>query len=144
ILKQVVVLFFCFVLIAHAARGQKVEEKSVPADIRSVAKAQLDGHAVGLWVLDKARDKYVASVLNETLFRTVEISLSGKWLATTDALQENKVPTAVMKAIQEKYMAKGFEASNYQFVRDSKAGLFYSVELTSDERDLYLTLSEKG
>lgn len=142
-LKKIVLSFFCLVLVAHATLGQKVEEKNVPADIRSVATAQLNGH-VDLWILDKARNKYVASVMNEAVFRPVEISLTGKWLATTDALPESKIPTVVMKTIREKYLNKGFEGSNYQFVRDSKAASFYSVELISDDGDIYVKLNEKG
>src|SRR5690606_33989292 len=136
--------FFCLLTVTNTVLGQKVDEKNVPADIRAVARVQHEGNAVGLWVLDKSRDRYVASVLEETHFRTVEISLAGKWLTTTDALQEKNGPAAVMKTVREKYLTEGFEASNYLFVRDSKGGDFYSVELTSDTSDVYLTLTEKG
>ena len=146
-IKKIIFVLLCFVSISPAAQAQAIDEKGVPANIRSVAEDHLGEDPVSLWVLDRNRDKYVATVLIETRFRTVEISLSGKWIATTDALPEAKVLQVVKQTIQEKYATRGFEISNisnYQFVRDSSGTSFYSAEMTSDDQDLYVTFNSKG
>lgn len=141
-LRNIIINLSFLVAMANVSHAQKVDEQSVPAPIRAVAAQHHNGDKVTLWVLDRNRNKYVATALNETSFRTVEIGLDGQWLATTHALPEHKVPGPVMKTVREQYPR--YEGSNYLLVNDSKDGRFYSVELTSDDRDLYLRLNEAG
>lgn len=142
-LRKVILALFCFAFCSQVALAQKVDEKTVPTSIRTAASKHLDGNVVSFWVLDKSRNKYVATVLTKTLFRTVEVSLAGKWIATTDALLESRLPPQVLKSLQDKYVSKGYESSNFQFIRDD-TGTYYSAEVSSDDRDLFIILSENG
>lgn len=142
-IKKICVAVFCFMPFV-SGMAQTVDEKEVPSNVRSVVAEHIAGHPVSLWVKDKNRDKYVATVLSENMLRIVEVSMSGKWIATTDGLMESKVPSVVMKTIQEKYVSKGYEASNFQFVRESDGTNFYGADMSSEDRDLFVTFSLKG
>jgi hypothetical protein len=137
---------YSFLLLLHigaAAYAQQVKEAEVPANIRTVVAQQNDKEPVTLWVLDKNRKKYIASVIRVPVLRNIEVSLGGKWLRTTDALSPDKLPASVMKTVRTDFLDKGYEGSNYIFIQEP-AGKRYAVDLSSDDDDLHLVLDPSG
>jgi hypothetical protein len=76
---------------------------------------QNDKQPVTLWVLDKNRKKYIASVIRVPVLRNIEVSLGGKWLRTTDALSPDKLPASVMKTVRTDFLDKGYEGQQLHF-----------------------------
>lgn len=137
---------FSFLLLLHigaAVCAQQVKEGEVPVNIRTVVAQQNDKQPVTLWVLDKNRKKYIASIIHVPVLRNIEVSLDGKWLRTTDALSPDKFPAAVIQTLRADFLNKGYEGSNYVFIQEP-ASKRYAVDLSSDDEDLHLVLDPSG
>ena len=137
---------FSLLLLLHigaAACAQQVKEADVPANIRTVAAQQSDKQPITLWVLDKNRKKYIASIIRVPVLRNIEVSLDEKWLRTTDALSPDKFPTVVMNTVRTNFLDKGYDGSNYIFIQEP-ASKRYAVDLSSDDEDLHVVLDSSG
>ena len=95
-----------------------------------------------MWVLEKKREKYVASVISNTAVRGIEISLNGQWLETTEGVPPTNVPAAVMKAAKEGFPA--FELSNFFYNTAPDIAPYYSIDASSDDEDLTLSIAPDG
>lgn len=129
--------------IGTAAFAQQVKESEVPANIRAVVTQQSDKQPITLWVLDKNRKKYIASIIRVPVLRNIEVSLDGKWLRTTDALSPDQFPSVVMHTVRESFLNKGYEGSNYIYIQEP-ANKRYAVDLSSDDEDLHVVLDSAG
>ena len=69
-----------FISVCCVCRAQQIKEAEVPANVKTVAAKQSNGQPVTMWVLDKKRGKYIASVISTTAVAGIEISLDGKWI----------------------------------------------------------------
>jgi hypothetical protein len=134
---------FLMLLYIGEACAQQVKEADVPANIRIVVAQQSDKQPITLWVLDKNRKKYIASIIRVPVLRNIEVSLDGKWLRTTDALSPDKFPAAVMNTVQTGFLDKGYKGSNYTFIQEP-ASRRYAIDLSSDDEDLHLVLDPSG
>ena len=134
---------FFLLCIGTATWAQQVKEDEVPANIRTVATQQSDKHPITLWVLDKNRKKYIASIIRVPVLRNIEVSLDGKWLRTTDALSPDQFPPVVMRVVRESFLDKGYDGSNYIYIQEP-ASKRYAVDLSSDDEDLHVVLDPSG
>lgn len=124
------------------AAAQQIKDSEVPANVKAVASKQADSHPVTMWVLDKKRGKYIASVISNTTFKGIEISLDGKWIETTEGLQVASVPEPVIKAATEGFPS--FELSNFSYITSPGRPPYYVIDASSDEEDLTLSIDPNG
>ena len=100
-----------FLILSSMCLAQQIKESEVPASVKSVALKQNNNQPITMWVLDKNRNKYVASFISNTAVRGIEISLDGKWLETTEGVFPDKMPAAVMKTAKDGF--PGYELDNF-------------------------------
>jgi len=74
-MKTIPVLLVLLVL-SIACAAQQVKESEVPANVKAVASKQSNNQPVTMWVLDKKRNKYVASVITQTAVQGIELDLT--------------------------------------------------------------------
>lgn len=142
-MKRCIVFLLLLLLLHHLSNAQKVAEKEVPANIVLAAKARAGGSPVTMWVRDQNRNKYIATVISPRQFMLIEVSMKGQWLGTQNALKEADFPAVPMKTIREKYLNKGYEASNYVFIEEP-GRTYYTVDVSSDDEDLAVELDGNG
>lgn len=126
-------------LFTHA---QQIKESEVPANVKATALKQNDNQPTTMWVLDKKRGKYIASVMSNTAMRVIEISLDGKWIETTDAVLPPKMPAVVLNAAKKDYGS--YELDNFFYVTSPDTAPYYSIDASSDDEDLTLKISPDG
>lgn len=95
-----------------------------------------------MWVLDKKRGKYVASLISNTSMKGVEISLDGKWIETTEAILPTNLPAPVMKVAKDN--CPGYELDNFFLITAPGKAPHYSVDASSDEEDITLSIDPTG
>ena len=122
--------------------AQQIKDSEVPANVKAVALKQANSQPVTMWVLDKKRGKYIASVISRTTFKGIEISLDGKWIETTEGLQASNVPGPVIKAAVDGFPS--FELSNFFYITSPDKSAYYAIDASSDEEDLRLSIDPNG
>src|SRR5688572_23781546 len=139
-MKTIPVLLF--LLVSFACTAQQIKESEVPSNVKSVALKQSNNQPVTMWVLDKKRGKYVASVISQTTVQGIEISLDGKWIETTSGVLPPNVPAAVMNAAKEGF--PGYELDNFFYITTPDKSPYYTINASSDEEDLMLSIDPNG
>src|SRR5688500_6604748 len=140
-MKTIPVLLVLLVL-SIACAAQQVKGSEVPANVKAVASKQSNNQPVTMWVLDKKRGKYVASVISQTAVQGIEISLDGKWIETTSGVLPPNVPAAVMNAAKEGF--PGYELDNFFYITTPDKSPYYTINASSDEEDLTLSIEPNG
>ena len=135
-------LILVLVTLSFTSLAQQIKENEVPANVREVASAQTNSHPVTMWVLDKKRGKYVASLISDTSMKGVEISLDGKWIETTEAILPSNVPAPVMRVAKDNF--PDYELDNFFLITAPGKASHYSVDASSDDEDLTLTIDLTG
>ena len=135
-----ITLFLCSLSLLCAA--QQLKENEVPANIKTVASKQSNSQPITMWVLDKKRNKYVASVINNTAAMAIEIDLDGNWIETTAGVRPDKMPAAVMKSVDDNFSE--YELSNFFYVTAPNKSPYYTIDASSDDEDLTLSLDSTG
>ena len=138
---KLISILFLFTL-SFACVAQQINESEVPANVKTVALKQSNDQAITMWVLDKKRNKYIASVISNTAVLGIEISLDGKWIETTAGVLPEKMPAAVMKSVKESF--PGYDLSNFFHITSPNKSPYYSVDASSDDEDLTLSLDPSG
>jgi hypothetical protein len=142
-MRNCIIVFLFVLLISNPGLAQKVDEKDVPAAIISLAKSRSNGQHVMMWVRDKNRGKYIATILNDKAPLMIEINMKGEWLATSHLMLETSFPSAALKTLKETYLDKGYDASNFVFVEEP-GRLYYQVDVSSKDEDLDITFDVYG
>jgi hypothetical protein len=135
-------LLLTLLTLSFVTAAQQVKESEVPANVKAVASKENKNQPVTMWVLDKKRGKYIASVVSNTAMRGIEISLDGKWIETTEGVFPDKMPAVVMKAASEGF--PGYELSNFFYITAPGKSPYYSIDASSDDEDLTLSISPSG
>lgn len=138
---RIPVVIFLMTLCSVCA-AQQIKENEVPSTVKAIALKQSNNQPVTMWVLDKKRGKYIATIISETAVQGIEISLDGKWIETTAGVRPDKMPAAVMKAASETFPA--YELDNFFYVTAPDKAPYYSVDASSDDEDLTLTIDPDG
>ena len=81
-----------FIAICSVCTAQQIKETDVPVDVRDDSTEQSNNQPITMWVLDKKRGKYIATVVSNTAVQGIEISLDGKWIETTSGVRPDKMP----------------------------------------------------
>jgi len=140
------IVLFCFVIAlvttSHSTLAQIVKEGDVPHNVRATAVKQNKNEPVSSWVLDKNRERYVATTISVTAMRGIEISLEGDWLQTTEGVLPQKMPAAVMASAKKS--CPEFELDNFFYVTAPGAPPFYSVDASSEDEDFTLSIDPAG
>jgi hypothetical protein len=134
------VLFF--LTLSFACAAQQLKESEVPANVKAVALKQSNNQPITMWVLDKKRSKYVASVISNTAMLGIEISLDGKWLETTAGVFPDRMPAPVMKSVTDGF--PGYKHSNFYHITTPDKSPYYTIDLSSDEEDLKISIDPNG
>src|SRR5687767_5298827 len=132
-MKLLPLLLFLLTL-SFTSSGQQLKETEVPSNVKAVALKQSNNQAITMWVLDKKRSKYVASVVSNTAMLGIEIGLDGKWLETTAGVRPDEMPTAVIKTVKDGF--PGYELSNFFHVTTPGKSPYYTIDASSDDEDL--------
>jgi hypothetical protein len=135
-----VVIFF--MALCSVCTAQQIKEAEIPANVKAVALKQSSNQPVTMWVLDKKRGKYIASIVSATAVQGIEVSLDGEWIKTTSGVRPDKMPTAVMKTASEGFL--GYELDNFFYVTAPDKAPYYNVDASSDEEDLTLKIDANG
>lgn len=135
-------LVLILVALSFCSAAQQIKESEVPADVKTVASRQADGQPVTMWVLDKKRGKYIASIVSNTAVKGIEISLEGKWIETTEGVLPTRLPEPVMKAAKDGF--PGYELDNFFYITSPDKAPFYTIDASSDDEDLTLSIDESG
>lgn len=122
--------------------AQVLKEAEVPAHVKAMALKQNKNAPVQSWVLDKNRGKYIATTLTANALRGIEVSLEGKWLQTTESILPQNIPQTVMNAAKQAYPKHEF--SNLFYVTQPDKAPYYSVDASSDDEDVTLTIDPDG
>lgn len=122
--------------------GQQIKESEVPANVKATVLKQNDNQPATMWVVDKKRGKYVASVISNTAMRVIEIDLNGNWIETTEAVLPPKMPASVMNAAKKDFGS--YELDNFFYVTAPDQAPYYMIDASSDEEDLTLHISPEG
>jgi len=137
------VLSILFLLtLSFACAAQQLKEPEVPPNIKSVALKQSNNLPITMWVLDKKRNKYVASVISNTAVMGIEIGLDGKWIETTAGVLPDKMPAPVMKTVKDGF--SGYEFSNFFYITTPDKSPYYTIDASSDDEDLSLSIDPNG
>jgi hypothetical protein len=128
--------------ISFVCGAQQIKESEVPANVKAVASKQNKSQPVTMWVLDKKRGKYIASIISNTAAKGIEISLDGKWIETTEAVLPASLPASVMKAARDGF--PNYELDNFFYVTAPDKTPYYTVDASSDDEDLTLTIDPSG
>jgi len=135
-------LFLLLVAICSVCTAQQVKEADVPVGVRTIASEQSNNQPITMWVLDKKRGKYIATVISNTAVQGIEISLDGKWIETTAGVPPDKMPQPVLKTAKEGF--PGYELDNYFYITTPDKSPYYTVNASSDDEDLILSIDTKG
>lgn len=135
-------LFLILIAISFISVAQQIKEGEVPANVRDVAISQTNSQPVTMWVLDKKRGKYIATIISNTSAKGIEISLDGKWIETTEAILPPNLPSPVMKAARDSY--PDYDLDNFFLVTAPGKAPHYTVDASSDDEDLTLTIDPNG
>ena len=135
-------LVIFFMVLCSVCTAQQIKEAEVPANVKAVAVKQSNNQPISMWVLDKKRGKYIASIVTSTAVQGIEVSLDGKWIKTTSGVHPNKMPAAVMKTASESF--PGYELDNFFYVTAPDKAPYYNVDASSDDEDLTLTVDPNG
>ena len=138
---RISILLF-FVTICSVCAAQQIKESDVPANVKELALKQSSNEPITMWVLDKERNKYLATVVSTTAVMAIEISVDGKWIETTTAVFPDKMPAPVMKAATDGF--PGYELDNYFYVTTPDKSPYYIVDASSDDEGLTLSIDPKG
>jgi hypothetical protein len=130
------------VSITLISAAQQIKETEVPDNVRATAQKQNDNQPVTMWVLDKNRGKYIASIFSNTEMRIIEVSLDGKWIETTEGILPAKMPATVMNAAKKDFGA--YELDNFVYITTPDKEPYYNIDASSDDEDLTLTISPDG
>lgn len=139
-MKLIPILFL--LTLSFACAAQQIKESEVPASVKTVALKQSNGLPITFWVLDKKRNKYVASVLSNTAALGIEISLDGKWIETTAGVLPEKMPATVMKIVKESF--PGYDLSNFFHITAPDKSPYYTIDASSDDEDLTVSIDADG
>jgi hypothetical protein len=140
-MKTYILILFALTM-SFFTDAQQIKESEVPANVKAVASKQTNSQPVTMWVLDKKRGKYIASVINTTTFKGIEISLDGKWIETMEGLQAASLPAPVIKAATDGFPS--FELSNFSYITSPGNPPYYAIDASSDEEDLRLFIDPNG
>jgi hypothetical protein len=135
-------LFLILLTVSFFSFAQQIKESEVPANVKAVASKQTDSQPVTMWVLDKKRSKYIATLISNTAVKGIEISLDGKWMETTEGVLPSNLPPSVMKAAKEGF--PGYEIDNFFYVTAPDKSPYYTIDASSDDEDLTLTIDQNG
>lgn len=135
-------LVLVLLTLSFFSEAQQIKESEVPADVRAVASRQTNSQPVTMWVLDKKRGKYIATLISNTAVKGIEISLDGKWIETTEGVLLANVPAPVMKAAKDGF--SGYELDNFFCVTAPGKSPHYTIDASSDHEDLTLTIDQNG
>lgn len=141
-MKRVLAIVLAIVGSITTSVAQQVKEKDVPAGIIATAKSKGGNRSITMWVYDSRDKKYVASIF-EGKIQVIEVSTDNKWLATTTAMQEKDFPANIMKTLNDQFVSKGFELSNFAFIEEPSTS-FYVVEVDSEDEGFDLRISKAG
>ena len=106
---RISILLFALVF-SFPSAAQQIKENDVPSNVKVVAAKESNNQPITMWVLDKERNKYLATVVSTSDVMAIEISLDGKWVETTTAVFPDKMPAPVMKAATDGF--PGYELDN--------------------------------
>jgi hypothetical protein len=138
---RISILLFALVL-SFPSAAQQIKESDVPSNVKAVALKQSNNQPITMWVLDKKRNKYVATVVSTTAVMGIEVSLEGNWIETTAGVFPDKMPAPVMKAAVESF--PGYELDNYFYITTPDKSPYYTVDASSDDEDLMLSIDSNG
>jgi len=138
---RISILLFALVL-AFSSAAQQIKESDVPANVKVLALKQSSNEPITMWVLDKKRNKYIATVVSTTAVMGIEISLDGNWIETTAGVFPDKMPAPVMKAAADGF--PGYELDNYFYITTPDKSPYYIVDASSDDEGLTLSIDPKG
>lgn len=128
--------------LSFACAAQQIKESEVPTNVRGVAIKQSNDQPITMWVLDKKRSKYIATVISNTAVLGIEIALDGKWIETTAGVPPDNMPAAVMKTVNEGF--PGYEFSNFFHITSLNKSPYYTIDASSDDEDLTLSIDPDG
>jgi len=129
-------------LMSTYCTAQVVKDVDVPSAVKATALKQNKNEAVQSWVLDKNRGKYIATTLSANALRGIEVSFDGTWLQTTESILPQNMPQPVMKAAKDAY--PGYKLSNLFHVTQPDKPSYYTVDASSDDEDVTLTIDPSG
>jgi hypothetical protein len=135
-------LFLILITVSFFSFAQQIKESEVPADVKAVASKQTNSQPVTMWVLDKKRSKYIATLISNTAVKGIEISLDGQWIETTEGVLPTNLPASVIKAAKEEF--PGYELDNFFYVTAPGKSPYYTIDASSDDEDLTLTIGQNG
>jgi hypothetical protein len=143
-LRNIIILTFLLAATHVEVVAQQLIEKEIPAGVKKVANEHSDNQRVVSWVKDSKRQKYIATIINNTMMRNIEISLDGKLIRTSDVVQESRLPASVRKTLQENYLNKGFKGKNYLLIKDTEKGTYYSADVSSEHESFHISIDSSG
>ena len=135
-------LLFFLLTLSLAGAAQQIKEVDVPSNVKAVALKQSNNQPITMWVLDKKRSKYIATVISTTAVMGIEIGLDGHWIETTAGVLPDNMPGPVMKTASEGF--PGYELDNFFYVTGPDKPPFYTVDASSDDEDLTLSIEPNG
>lgn len=130
-----------FLTLSFACAAQQLKEAEVPPNVSAIAQKQSNNHPITMWVLDKKRSKYIATVISNTTMLGIEISLDGKWIETTTAVLPDKMPAPVMTALKD---YSKYELDNFFYITSPDKSSYYTVDASSDDEDLTISVDPAG
>ncbi|MBK1442539.1 hypothetical protein JHJ32_21245 [Parapedobacter sp. ISTM3] len=127
-------------IIAALTTNNAEAQENIPAQVKTIAEGKATGNKINKWIADKQRGKYIAVLSDGSV---MEISMAGEWLSTSKPVPESKLPAKVAAAVS-RYVGAGYEVDNYLFVQDAVEGVFYTIDITSDDDDATVFLNAEG
>ena len=135
-------LILILITLSFISVAQQIKETEVPENVRDVASAQTSSQPITMWVLDKKRGKYIASIISNTAVKGIEISLDGNWIETTEAILPPNLPAPVLRVAKDTFA--GYELDNFFLITAPGRAPHYLVDASSDEEDLTITIDPSG
>jgi len=148
-MKNSVFSFLFVLLFAPVIHAQGIDESQVPDAVRAVALEQNQGKKISMWSTPKTKDKYVASFIDATDIRMIDISLEGKWICTRQGVRPENMPEAVMtaaKAAAKEKFHKRYELFNYFYVIGPEEAPYYMINASpkNDTKSISLSFDPSG
>lgn len=112
-------------LIAAMSFAQKVQEKNVPASVKSAFKKAYPAATSTKW--DKEEDKYEASFDLNKVDHSVLMDAKGNIIETEVEIELNQLPKGVLSNVKSKYA--GHKAKDAAKITDAKGTVTYEVAI---------------
>ena len=136
-------LALAFLIVSFATRGcsQKVNEKDLPAPVKTAFNTKFPGATSIKWGKENAKEYEAEFNLNTTAV-SANFKLDGSWVETETTILSSELPEAIINAVKTKY--PGAVYGRTEKIEKPGGKILYEVNITVNGKKKELELNPDG